>query len=408
MKQGLAPAMKLASHAARNRIQHDQSRKRDSMPLPPPAQAGQSFNEIDTPALVLDLDAFERNLVTMAAYTQGHGVRLRPHAKTHKSPEIALRQIAHGAVGQCVQKVSEAEILVAGGVHDVLVSNEVAGAAKLDRLAQLARQAKISLCVDHLDGVREAADAAARHDVVLDILVEIDVGGRRCGVAPGEAAVRIAEAVARSNTLRFGGLQAYHGTAQHMRSIDERSEAIERAGVSVRNTVERLTQAGLSCATIGGAGTGTYEIETGSGLWNEIQAGSYVFMDADYARNRQANGEPFRNFEHALFVLAGVMSKPTPDRAVVDAGHKAAAIDSGLPVPFRREGLVYSKPSDEHGVLTGDPIAVPHRGDRILLVPGHCDPTVNLHDWYVCVRGLHTADAHVEALWPIAARGALT
>jgi 3-hydroxy-D-aspartate aldolase len=159
------------------------------MPLHPPAQAGQSFNDIDTPALVLDLDAFERNLVTMAAYTQGHGVRLRPHAKTHKSPEIALRQIAHGAVGQCCQKVSEAEILVAGGVTDVLVSNEVAGAAKLDRLAQLARQAKISLCVDHLEGVREASEAAARNDVVLDILVEIDVGGRRCGVAPGEAAV---------------------------------------------------------------------------------------------------------------------------------------------------------------------------------------------------------------------------
>lgn len=378
------------------------------MPLPPPAQVGQSFHDIDTPALVLDLDAFERNLVTMAAYTQAHGVRLRPHAKTHKSPEIALRQIAHGAIGQCVQKVSEAEILVAGGVQDVLVSNEVAGAAKLDRLAQLARKARISLCVDHLDGVREAAEAAARHDVVLDILVEIDVGGRRCGVAPGETAVRLAEAVARTNTLRFGGLQAYHGTAQHMRSIDERREAIERAGLLTRNTVERLANAGLSCATVGGGGTGTYEIESQSGIWNEIQAGSYIFMDADYARNRQADGTPFRSFEHALFILAGVMSKPVPDRAVVDAGHKAASVDSGMPVPFQREGVVYTKPSDEHGVLTGDPVGLPHRGDRLLLVPGHCDPTVNLHDWYVCVRGMHGPEAHVEALWPVAGRGALT
>lgn len=377
------------------------------MPQSPPAQAGQSFDEIDTPALVLDLDAFERNLVAMAAYTQAHGIRLRPHAKTHKSPEIALRQIAHGAVGQCCQKVSEAEILVAGGVADVLVSNEVSGAAKLDRLARLARQARISLCVDHLDGVIEASEAAARHDVVLDILVEIDIGGRRCGVAPGEAAVRIAEAVARSNTLRFAGLQAYHGPAQHMRSIDERREAIERAGLLTRNTVERLGHAGLACGVVSGAGTGTYEIETASGIWSEIQAGSYVFMDADYARNRQADGAPFRAFEHALFVLAGVMSKPVPDRAIVDAGHKAAAIDSGMPTPFRREGVVYTKPSDEHGVLTGDPIALPHRGDRLLLVPGHCDPTVNLHDWYVCVRGLHGPDAHVEALWPVAGRGAL-
>ena len=378
------------------------------MPSTPPAQPGQSFAEIDTPALVLDLDAFERNLVAMAAFAEAHGIRLRPHAKTHKSPDIALRQIAHGAVGQCCQKVSEAEILVAGGVGDVLVTNEIASPAKLDRLAQLARTAKIGLCVDHPDGVRDAAEAAARHDVVLDVMVEIDVGGRRCGVAPGEGAVRIAEAIARSNTLRFAGLQAYHGAAQHMRSIDERREAIERAGLAARNTVERLSQAGLDCPVVSGAGTGTFELETQSGIWNELQCGSYIFMDADYARNRQADGSPFRSFEHALFILAQVMSKPVPDRAIVDAGHKAVAIDSGMPLPFRRDGAIYTKPSDEHGILTGEPIALPHRGDRLLLIPGHCDPTVNLHDWYVCVRGLHGPDAHVEAVWPVAARGALT
>ncbi|WP_449255258.1 DSD1 family PLP-dependent enzyme [Bosea sp. (in: a-proteobacteria)] len=378
------------------------------MPSTPPAQPGQSFAEIDTPALVLDLDAFERNLVAMAAFSEAHGIRLRPHAKSHKSPEIALRQIAHGAVGQCCQKVSEAEILVAGGVGDVLVTNEIASPAKLDRLAILARTARIGLCVDHPDGVRDAAEAAARHDVVLDVMVEIDVGGRRCGTAPGEAAVRLAEAVARSNTLRFAGLQAYHGAAQHMRSIDERSEAIERAGLAARNTAERLGHAGLECPIISGAGTGTYELEAQSGIWNELQCGSYIFMDADYARNRQADGSPFRSFEHALFILASVMSKPVPDRAILDAGHKSAAVDSGMPVPFQREGAIYTKPSDEHGILTGDPIALPHRGDRVLLIPGHCDPTVNLHDWYVCVRGLHGPDAHVEAVWPVAARGAVT
>lgn len=378
------------------------------MPSTPPAQPGQSFAEIDTPALVLDLDAFERNLVAMAAFSEAHGIRLRPHAKTHKSPEIALRQIAHGAVGQCCQKVSEAEILVAGGVGDVLVTNEIASPAKLDRLAILARTAKIGLCVDHIDGVRDAAEAAARHDAVLDVMVEIDVGGRRCGVAPGEGAVRLAEAIARSNTLRFAGIQAYHGAAQHMRSIDERSEAIERAGLAARNTAERLAHAGLECPIISGAGTGTYELEAQSGIWNELQCGSYIFMDADYARNRQADGTPFRSFEHALFILAGVMSKPVPDRAIVDAGHKTASVDSGMPQPFQRDGVIYTKPSDEHGILTGDPIALPHRGDRLLLIPGHCDPTVNLHDWYVCVRGLHGPDAHVEAVWPVAARGAVT
>ena len=378
------------------------------MPSVQPAQPGQSFAEIDTPALIVDLDAFERNLVAMAAFAEAHGIRLRPHAKTHKSPDIALRQMAHGAVGQCCQKVSEAEILVAGGVGDVLVTNEIASPAKLDRLARLARTARIGLCVDHVDGVREAAEAAARHDVTLDVMVEIDVGGRRCGVAPGEAAVRVAEAVACSNTLRFAGLQAYHGAAQHMRSIDERREAIERAAFATRNTVERLSQAGLECPVVSGAGTGTFELETQSGIWNELQCGSYIFMDADYARNRQADGSPFRSFEHALFILAQVMSKPVPDRAIIDAGHKTASVDSGMPVPFQREGAIYTKPSDEHGVLTGDPIALPHRGDRLLLMPGHCDPTVNLHDWYVGVRGLHGPDAHVELLWPVAARGAVT
>ncbi len=378
------------------------------MPLAPPAQPGQSFAEIDTPASILDLDAFERNLVTMAAFAEAAGVRLRPHAKTHKSPEIALRQIAHGAVGQCCQKVGEAEVLVAGGVSDVLVTNEIVGPAKLDRLARLAREARIGLCVDHVDGVREAAEAAARHDVVFDVLVELDIGSRRCGVAPGEAAVRLAEAVARSNSLRLSGVQAYHGSAQHMRSIDERREAIERAGLLTRNVVERIRQIGLPCEIVSGAGTGTFDLEGRSGIWNELQAGSYIFMDADYARNRNADGSPFQTFEHALFILAGVMSKPVPDRAIVDAGHKTAAVDSGMPTAFRREGVVYTKPSDEHGVLTGDPVALPHRGDRLLLVPGHCDPTVNLHDWYVCVRGLHGPDAHVEAVWPVAGRGALT
>ncbi|KUL94683.1 alanine racemase [Bosea sp. WAO] len=378
------------------------------MPLTPPAQPGHSFAEIDTPALILDLDAFERNLVTMAAFAEASGVRLRPHAKTHKSPEIALRQIAHGAVGQCCQKVGEAEVLVAGGVTDVLVTNEIVGASKLDRLARLAREARIGLCVDHVDGVREAAEAAARHDITFDILVELDIGARRCGVAPGEAAVRLAEAVARSNSLRLSGVQAYHGSAQHMRSIDERREAIERAGLLTRNVVERIRQVGLPCEIVSGAGTGTFDLEGRSGIWNELQAGSYIFMDADYARNRNADGTPFQTFEHALFILAGVMSKPVPDRAIVDAGHKTAAVDSGMPTAFRRDGVIYTKPSDEHGVLTGDPVALPHRGDRLLLVPGHCDPTVNLHDWYVCVRGLHGPDAHVEAVWPVAARGALT
>ena len=165
---------------------------------------------------------------------------------------------------------------------------------------------------------------------------------------------------------------------------------------------------GLEAATISGAGTGTYENEAASGLYTELQAGSYIFMDADYARNKRADGGPFATFEHALFVYATAMSVPAPERVVVDAGLKALSVDSGMPLPWRLPGATYHRPSDEHGIL--DVAACqerPARGDKVLLVPGHCDPTVNLHDWYVGVRGLTTGEARVESVWPVAARGAL-
>jgi 3-hydroxy-D-aspartate aldolase len=335
------------------------------------------------------------------------GVRLRPHAKTHKSPIVAHQQIALGAVGICCQKVSEAEIMVRDGIGDVLVSNEIAGAAKLHRLAALARHARIAVCVDDIENVAEIVDAAQRFDVKLSVLVEIDVGAKRCGVAAGEPALRIASAIARSNSLHFGGLQAYHGSAQHLRSHGERRDAIARATDLTRGTVDLFSREGLACEIIGGAGTGTFELEAASGVYNELQAGSYIFMDADYGRNRESDGSAFDTFDNALFVLTTVMSRPNDERAVVDAGHKSAAVDSGPPEPFDLPGVVYRRPSDEHGVLVSEGGRLPRRGDKVLLVPGHCDPTVNLHDWYVCVRGLHGAEPHVEAVWPISARGAV-
>jgi D-serine deaminase-like pyridoxal phosphate-dependent protein len=366
------------------------------------------LKDVDTPALLIDLDAFERNLKRMADAAASAGVRLRPHAKTHKSPVIGLRQIAHGAVGLCCQKVSEAEILVAGGITDILVSNEVVGAAKLDRLASLARDARIAVCADDVANVCDIAVAAERADVTLSVLVEIDVSGRRCGIAPGEPALRLATAIAYSNSLHFGGLQAYHGAAQHFRSHAERRDAIAKVVETTADTVTRLSRAGLSCDIVGGAGTGTFEFEAASGVFNELQAGSYIFMDADYGRNRNAASGPVDTFDNALFVLTTVMSRAAAGRAIVDAGHKAAAVDSGVPVPFRRPELEYRAPSDEHGVLVCDvDERLPNLGDKLLLVPGHCDPTVNLHDWYVCVRGLDGPQPQVEAVWPVAARGAL-
>jgi 3-hydroxy-D-aspartate aldolase len=378
------------------------------MPLEPPATVGMPFADIDTPALVIDLDAFERNLSRMTDFARRSGVRIRPHAKTHKSPVIALKQIALGAVGVCCQKVSEAQVLVDGGVPDVLVSNEVAGRPKLARLATLARRAKIGVCTDDAGNVAELEAAAADAGATLDVLVEIDVGGRRCGVAPGPAAAEIAQRVADCGHLRFAGLQAYHGSAQHLRSDTERREAIGRAVGHVEATLRALDGCGLKAATIAGAGTGTYEIESASALYNELQPGSYIFMDADYARNRNADGRAFDVFEHALFVLATVMSAPAPERRVLDAGLKTFAIDSGMPTAWQLSGAQYSRPSDEHGVLdVADCAVAPSRGDKVLLVPGHCDPTVNLHEWYVGVRGLGTSAAVVESLWPVAARGAV-
>lgn len=376
------------------------------MPSRPPAAAGMPFDEIDTPALIIDLDAFEANLAKLAAFAEQANIRLRPHAKTHKSPIIARKQMALGAVGQCCQKVSEAEVLVEAGIQDVLVSNEVWGRRKLDRLAGLARHARVSVCVDDERNIADLADAARRAGSEIGVLVEIDVGAGRCGVTTPEAALGLAQAIEAAPGLVFRGLQAYHGSAQHKRSVQEREEAIGGAAEITRATVAHLAQAGLACEIVGGAGTGTYNLEAATGIWNELQAGSYIFMDADYAKNHGADGQRISEFRHALFVLVTVMSKPARDKLVVDAGHKALGNDSGFPDVWGFEGATYGRPSDEHGAID---LAQCKRsadaGDRILLVPGHCDPTVNLHDWYIGVRGMHSPDARVEVVWPVAARG---
>jgi 3-hydroxy-D-aspartate aldolase len=364
----------------------------------PPAEPGMREEEVDTPALLLDLDAFEHNLDTMAAILAPSGAKLRAHAKTHKSPIIALQQMKRGAIGQCVQKVAEAEALAWGGVPDILVSNEVIAPRKLARLAALSGLAKVAVCADHEHGIAAIESAAEAAGLRMTVLVEIDCGGGRCGVAPGPEAVALAERIAGSRHLIFGGLQSYHGSAQHFRTPAQRQQAIGAAADGTRRTVEQLRQRGLDCAIIGGAGTGTFRNELASGVWNEIQAGSYAFMDADYGRNDDP--PPFRQ---SLFVLAQVMSAPRPGLAVVDAGHKAVAIDSGPPLVHGFPGVTYAGASDEHGTLKAeDPSALPRLGQSVRLVPGHCDPTVDRHDWYVGVR-----KGRVECLWPVAARGGM-
>jgi D-serine deaminase-like pyridoxal phosphate-dependent protein len=371
------------------------------MPPAPPASVGIALEEVDTPALVLDLDALEGNLVRMADAVKKSGVRLRPHAKSHKCAEIARAQIAAGAVGVCCQKVSEAEALVRGGVADVLVTNEIVGKQKIARLARLVREAKVGVLADDAGNVGDLDAAARAEGVRLDVLIEIDVGAHRCGIEPGEPALALARRVASSRGLRFAGLHAYHGSVQHVRDPGERRAAIAAAAEKARLTKTLIENAGIACETITGAGTGTFLLESASRVFNEIQPGSYVFMDADYNRNLWEEGWP--RFEQSLFVLATVMSAPSPGHAVLDAGLKASSVDSGLPQVHERPGVEYVRASDEHGVLK---IAVgaraPALGEKLLLVPGHCDPTVNLYDWFVCVR-----KGKVEALWPVTARGAV-
>ena len=365
---------------------------------PPPARPGMSVDEVDTPALLIDLDAFESNLDRLQEALDGTGVRLRAHAKTHKSPVVAHQQIRRGAVGQCVQKVAEAEALAWGGVFDILVSNQVVGPAKLARLAALARIARVAVCADHPAHVEAIERAAADAGVRLSVLVEIDVGMGRCGVPAGPEAVTLAQQIAASPHLSFGGLQAYQGTAQHMRTLEERRRAISEAADRTRRTVEQLRQQGLDCGIVGGAGTGTFALEVESGVYNEVQCGSYCFMDADYARNGDGPA-----FAQSLFVLTTVMSAAQPGLAVVDAGHKAVSVDSGLPLVWQRPGLTYVGAADEHGKIRCEADPPPALGEKLWLVPGHCDPTVDRYDWYVGVR-----NGRVECLWPIPARGAMS
>ena len=362
------------------------------------ALPGDPVEAIDTPALVIDLDTMERNIALLAAYAKQHGVKLRPHAKTHKCAEIARRQVAAGAVGVCVQKVAEAEALAAGGIADIYVSNEVIAPAKLARLAELAKRVSISIAVDSVQGI-DALAAALRHAGALaTVLVEIDVGQGRCGVAP-TAAGSLAHQVV-SHGLRFGGLQAYHGRAQHLRSPQEREAAIRHAVASVRAAQAGITSSGIACPLVTGAGTGSFEHEATSGVYGELQAGSYVFMDRDYADNQRAPRA--LAFEHALFVKSQVMSRGS-SHAVVDAGHKSHALDSGLPRVWQRD-VEFANGGDEHGILRPRGDALPALGETVWLVPGHCDPTVNLHDHVVAVRG-GLASGRVEAVWPVDARG---
>lgn len=366
-----------------------------------PALPGMDEADIQTPCLVVDLDALERNITTMGNLAKEMGVRHRVHGKMHKSVDIAFLQEKLGdSCGVCCQKVSEAEVFVRGGIKDVLVSNQVRNIEKIDRLARLPLLgARTIVCVDDIENVAELAAAVNKHDSQLECLVEIDCGAGRCGVSEGQPVVDIAKAIAATPGLIFSGIQAYQGAMQHMESFQKRKEKIDIAIGMVARTVEMLKSEGLECDIVGGGGTGSYYFEGNSGVFNELQCGSYAFMDADYQRIHDEKGERISEFENSLFILTSVMSHTKADKAICDAGLKAQSVDSGLPYIFARDDVEYIKCSDEHGVIS-DPNGALTINEKLKLVPGHCDPTCNVHDYYVGVR-----NGKVETLWPISARG---
>jgi D-serine deaminase-like pyridoxal phosphate-dependent protein len=368
---------------------------------PAPARIGDAIEDIDTPALILDLERFERNLTRLMNAARPSNVRVRPHAKSHKCVQIARRQLAAGAVGVCCQKTAEAAVFLAAGIPDVLITNEVVGAAKTTRLAQLARAhptARLGVCVDHPDNAQQLGAACAATDARLDVYIDLDVGQHRTGVDTAAAAVELARAVVAQPRLTFMGLHAYAGTAQHRRGVPERRAAIMSAAQKCFEVRTALRAANLPCEIVTGGGTGTFIYEAASGIYNEVQPGSFVLMDADYARNEQDPNAP--RFEHALMLVASVMSL-SGDRITLDAGLKSFSTDSGPPLPAFA-GWQVRGVSDEHTVLhrVGDSPNIV-LGDKALLIPGHCDPTVNLHDWIVAVR-----KGKVEDVWPVDARGA--
>jgi 3-hydroxy-D-aspartate aldolase len=368
-----------------------------------PAIPGMDEADIQTPCLVLDLDALERNIRKMGAYAQAHGMRHRSHGKMHKSVDVQkLQERLGGAVGVCCQKVSEAEVFARGGIKDILVSNEVRDLRKIDRLSRLPKYgSRIIICVDDVANVAELSAAAQAHGTTLECLVEIDCGANRCGVRTTQAVIEIAKAINVAAALKFTGIQAYQGAMQHLKNYRERKRKLDIAIAQVKEVVERLQANGLAPELVSGGGTGSYTFESNSGVYNELQCGSYAFMDADYGRiedeagNRIDRGE----WENALFVLTSIMSTTLSGQAVCDAGLKVLSLDSGLPVVHGRDDVNYINASDEHGVIE-DKRDVLRVNEKLRLVPGHCDPTCNLHEWYVGVRR-----GVVEAVWPVSARG---
>jgi len=364
-----------------------------------PCHVGDTVTEIETPALVVCLKRLEENLHQMTVAMSNYpNVTFRPHVKAHKCPVIARMQMKTGACGVCCQTLSEAEAMVEGGLDDVFISNQVIGRKKLLRLAGLARMSKLSVCVDDERNIADLSQAAGDLGVNLDLVVEVNVGQDRCGVEPGDDVVRLAKAIQALPNVTFKGIQCYNGWNQHIRKTTDRKAAVELVAEKSRKALNVLKEAGIECNYVTGGGTGTFHFEAETGVFTEVQPGSYIVMDVDYGKNLDKTDNFCTEFKQSLYVISTVQSVSSGDRAVVDCGLKGVSLDSGVPAISGNSNQTFSNGGDEHGILR--PSADLKVGDQVWLVPGHCDPTVNLYNWFVGLR-----DGRVESIWPITGRG---
>ncbi len=362
-----------------------------------------SRHGLNTPVLIVDLDALARNIDAMAAFAQRHGVRLRPHAKTHKSADIARRQLAAGAVGVCCAKLGEAEVLADQGVDAGLhVTSPVVSAPAIARLMALNARTEGLMCVVDNPANVAALGAAAEGLKPLMVIIDIDPGIRRTGVGSAPAAVALFEAIQAQAGLRYAGVQCYCGAQQHIEDFAARRQAMQDRAAFIRTVIEALAAAGGRPQIVTGGGTGTHRIDVELGLFTELQVGSYVFMDGQYLACDLTGDGAAAPFETALMVDARVVSANTPGLATIDAGFKAFATDAGDPsiLAGAPDGATYRFMGDEHGLLI-----LPDKGTlplahRVTLGAPHCDPTVNLYDTYHVVQG-----DTLRALWPVSARG---
>ena len=360
-------------------------------------------DEIPTPALLLDLDRFERNLQRMTGHVRRTGKSIRPHAKTHKCPEIAKRQIQAGALGVACAKLGEAEVMAAAGIRGLLITTEIVPPTSIARLMKLVAEAPDTMIVvDHAENVAALGTAASAAGVIVNVLVDVDMGNRRTGAQPGEPALALARAVTRQRSLRLRGLQGYAGHCAHVIGWKARREASLATMAGLMDTRQLLERQGLPVEVVAGGSTGTYDIDVELAGLTELQSGSYCVMDLEYRKIGGRDGDALTDFEMALTVLTTVVSVPTADRAVVDGGLKAFSTDKPFPPEsVERPGLTYGFAGDEHGRLTiTDPTHAPRLGERIEFFPPHCDPTINLYDRMYVMRG-----DRVDTVWTVAARG---